>query len=189
MSKFFLSILRNFMKKEYVDKNLGDLTKLNFRNPHEFLGIEKIYLGPSVQILIENKTVNIADLKSFRLRALEYYQTLCSEIRKRFDFNNPVLKNLQLLEPTSILSGKFISLMPLAKEFPNIESNIHQLNFEYRQLMNIKWDPWTKVDTQMYAFWLNVFAMQNAENGPLFPILSKFVKAMFSLPHSTAEVE
>lgn len=59
-------------------------------------------------------------------------------MNKRFDFNNHILVNMKLINPSTILQEKPISIMPLAKHFPNLvaEDKLQELDNEWRLLRN-----------------------------------------------------
>lgn len=184
MSAFFVSLLRNFMKKDYIDRNLNELNKINPLNPFNYLELNDIYFGPGVVLFCETVHIIPEELRSFKLKALEYYVQLCLQIQNRFPFGNSVFTKLSIIDPVSISEQKFNSIVTLAKEFPNIVDDIGGLDFEYRLLLTY---PIEKDDIESY--WINIFTQKNGENDAMFPLLTKFVKAMLSLPHSTAEVE
>lgn len=44
-------------------------------------------------------------------------------------------------------------------------------------------------DWQLDSYWQNVFERKNAENQTKYPLLTKLVKALLSLPHENVDVE
>lgn len=186
MTGFYVSFLRNFLKKSYVDVHLNDVSKVVVNNPDNYRQINEIYFGPKVKIFCEKHAVDEKDLKDFQLRSLDFYVQLCLQIKKRFTFNT-VIEKLSLLDPVLICDQQFDSIVPLANEFPNIVTDMYGLDYEYRQVMNIPVLSTLQQDVEKY--WTGVCDMRNGTKEFMFPNLRTFVKAMFSLPHSTAEVE
>lgn len=186
MTGFYVSILRNFLKKPYVDKHLNDVSNIVVTNPDNYRAIDEIYFGPGVKIICEKHAVSEKDLNDFRVNCLGFYVQLSTQIKKRFTFNS-VIEKLSLLDPVLICGQKFDSIVSLANEFPNIATDLYGLDYEYRQVMNIPCLATLQHDVE--KFWTEVFDMRSGANEFMFPHLRTFVKAMFSLPHSTAEVE
>jgi hypothetical protein len=65
---------------------------------------------------------------------LDYYITLCINIRMKYDFKNAVLEKFSLIDPQVFLNNdKILSIIPLAKNFPNLCDDINVLDMEYRE--------------------------------------------------------
>jgi hypothetical protein len=65
---------------------------------------------------------------------LDYYITLCINIRMKYDFKNAVLEKISLIDPQVFLNNdKILSIIPLAKNFPNLRDDINVLDMEYRE--------------------------------------------------------
>lgn len=99
------------------------------------------------------------------------------------------MKDLQILDPLVLKDSAIQSVAPLAASFPNIieETKIQELDTEWRLLRNT--DIATGSDGTVQDFWMNVRKRKYADNSPVFPLLSKFVWSLLSLPHSSAAVE
>lgn len=182
MSGFYVSILRNFLKKSYIDRHLTDIQSISITDPHHYIDIDEMYVGP---FLCPTQHIDRHDMMVFKKHVLSFYVELCIQIKRRFSFSNTVISNMEIIDPVKMSVQAYGSIAPLAKNFPNICSDLRGLDFEYRQIINLPIPRSTKID----VFWMDVFQMKNGANKIMFPKISKFVKAMFSLPHSTAEVE
>lgn len=132
----------------------------------------------------------LPDLKAFRVRALDFYIELCTQIRQRFSFNDPILNFLPKLEPTRALSGETSSIMPLVQHFPAFsESEYEEINIEWRQLADTAQIEENFRNLQFEDFWEKISSLKNSCKQPMFPLLGKLVKHILCLPHSSAAAE
>lgn len=97
--------------------------------------------------------------------------------------NCKILNQIHCLHPNNF--NEYPSIIPLCKEFPNIvkKNEFEEIDEEYRMAMiNLK-------NENIDAFWADVFQVKNSSGDFLYPMLIKFVKAMLSLPRSSAVAE
>lgn len=87
---FYRTILRNFIIKDHLDNTL--ITSINPSNPRNFIELNKIHFGAQVEIMLNEFNIDLNELNNFKIRCLDFYVELCIQIKKRFDFNNPVLE-------------------------------------------------------------------------------------------------
>ena len=100
---------------------------------------------------------------------------------------------IPVLEPinfTKVATTPATSIAPLACRFPNSieEKDLNDLDTVWRELRNIN----VPIETQSsstYKFWVMEQKMTCGDGIPKFPLLSKFVLLMLSLPHSIANTE
>jgi hypothetical protein len=119
MSGAYKLLLSYYIKPDYL-KNT-DVTKLQYRNPSNFLPLENIYLGPKVAIELNNKVLSNAQQHELRKNCLSFYVEAAHQIYKRFSFNSKeaqLIKSLSFLVPSNI--AKTDSIGSVAGSFPNI---------------------------------------------------------------------
>lgn len=136
VNDLYRSLLRNFLKKDCIDKT--DLSTIDVSNSSNFSPIETMYFGAKTELLMTSDTIDQTDLHNFRLRALEFYIELSIQIKKRFNFCNPVLNFLKDLNPEVAVSGEMASIIsPATKYFPGLVKDVEQLNAEWRLLADL----------------------------------------------------
>lgn len=100
MEVVYKMILECYMKPEYL--NSTDISKIQYRNPINFLPSEKIYLGGTCTVALENNNlISKTAQEQFRTNCLNFYVECSHQIYKRFPFN---AANVQLLKLLSFLN-------------------------------------------------------------------------------------
>ncbi|CAH1106950.1 unnamed protein product [Psylliodes chrysocephalus] len=124
---------------------------------------------------------------TFCTRCLDFFIESCVQINKRFDFGDNILKKLEIIDPHQVLSGNNLTIIHLARHFPNLikESERQVLDNEWRLLRNTKL---TNTDT-IEQFWVFIKNMCYGDSTPMFLNVSNFVINLLCLPHSSANVE
>lgn len=132
---------------------------------------------------------NNNSVNNFRLRCLDFYIELCSQIQKRFSFNDPILNFCKIFNPLTVVSGNINSIAAKSIQyFPQLVTDIEKLDFEWRlsadseEVQSIK-------DLDFEEFWEKIFRMKNSTDELLFPNLSILVKGIMCLPHPSATAE
>ncbi|KAJ8930521.1 hypothetical protein NQ314_016668 [Rhamnusium bicolor] len=163
--------------------------KLTTSDPKYFIKLEDIYFGAKVELPILNGNVEVMELKNFRLRALEFYVELCQQIKKRFNFENPVLQFISNFNPKNALSGEVNSIVAGSMtHFPNLVTDIEKLNSEWRLIASCD-ELKVKSEKILEEFWSYAFDLKNNLGVVMFPSLNNFVKGILCLPHSSASAE
>lgn len=187
VSDLYRNLLRNFLKKEYIDRT--NLKSINTSDPSNFVTLESMYFGTKAELLLHKEGVDQVEIHNFRLRALEFYIELSQQIKKRFNFSDDVLNFLKILDPKVAVSGDVPSIAVTSLQyFPNLVDNIENLNSEWRLLADVS--ELKKYDlTDAENFWSHVFKMKNQLDQPMFPSITIFIQGLLSLPHSSAAAE
>ncbi|KAI5754920.1 hypothetical protein M8J77_012627 [Diaphorina citri] len=183
------TILKYYMQPIYVDQ-----TPISSLNPEEnryFLQLDEMYFGPDVVTLKhELDPMFYNDFHDFQVRCLNFYVEFCRQLLKRVDFTDDVLKNLIMLSPKKCKCDYFRTIIPLAKLFPNLadENIFEQLDREWRF---IKSSGTLSGELDFISFWNKVFEQKYdiSESRPKYPHITKFVKAMLCLPHTSGATE
>lgn len=188
VSDLYKNILRNYLNPDYIKKNENTLKNIDPKNPRNFLNIEKVYLGTKVELLSANN-INEKEFGDFKLKCLEFYIELATQLKSRFDFEDPILNFVSLFDPKEAISGKIVSIAAASnKFFPNLITDLEKLNSEWRMLPDVT-HLRNFIDSDLETFWNTVFAMKNGAEEPMFPNLTHFVKGIICLPHSSAAAE
>lgn len=183
LKSLYKTILSNYMTDAAI--NSVDLNSIDFTNPKNFLEVDNIYIGANAQNLILNsKSLSVENIREIKKSCRNYYIALCKEIVKRFDFENKILKAMEITDPQNL--GP--TLLPLMQLFPNLvkETNFQDIDGEWRQLRNLEID---MDKTDFEKFWAYVFQIKDATNELMFPHLKNFLSALIALPHGSAVVE
>lgn len=178
------TIMEFYIKSSYLANT--EIEYVNYKNPDNFVPIENLYMGAKVTAAISQSQHPESDVKAFKLKILDFYVEGVTQIYKRFPFANPVLKQIDLIDPIVVQQKKYNSLAGVATHFPNItgEENWQQLDNEWRLLMNADID----FTQNVTKFWQNE-SKEKIGDEYAFPTLSKFINGLMALPHSSAAVE
>lgn len=186
----FKMILKFYMKTSYVNETaLPDLDPIL---ECQFLLLENMYFGARADALISSLDPTSYEMVlHFKGHCLNFYMEFCSQLLERVDFKDPVIKYLYILNPEIYKSDLYLSIRPLAMLFPNvIESNLlDELESEW---WDIKSSSSFKSTEHFFVFWNKVIVEKHADSifqsGPKYPLMSKFLKAMLCLPHSSESI-
>uniref|UniRef100_A0A8D8SK92 Uncharacterized protein n=1 Tax=Cacopsylla melanoneura TaxID=428564 RepID=A0A8D8SK92_9HEMI len=183
------TILKHYMQPNYVDET--PISSFSPEDNRYVLPLDEIYFGTDVTCLkLQLDPIFYNDIQDFQIRCLNFYVEFCKQLLKRVDFSDPVLNNLLMLNPPKCKSEFYPSFVPLAKLFPNLadEKTYEQLDREWRL---VKYCSTLKPDLEFMTFWNQVFEMRYgvADARLKCPLLTKFVKAMCCLPHSSGATE
>ncbi|KAJ8888785.1 hypothetical protein PR048_008277 [Dryococelus australis] len=118
-----------------------------------------------------------------------FFIETASQIYKRFQFENTVLKEREVLDRKYFLKKKIPSIAHLASKFPAIVTydRLQSLDMEWQLLRNHKFDFDENVSAE--EFWFHVKKLNAGDGSPMFPHLISFVEDLLCLPHSSANVE
>lgn len=116
---------------------------INPKNPDCFLELNKIYLGAAFEKFLMTSVAkpNAQELHCVQLNCLNFYSTLCSEIRSQIDFRNKLLNDIaNTLNTNTIFTDQNSSIVQIARYFPNIvnDQQMENLNLEWRLLREFK---------------------------------------------------
>lgn len=192
----FTDILLLYMDRAYIMNT--PLHKINPRQGDKILNYKCIYLGVHVMNDLKKEEIkNKPDLlNDFYGKVVGFLTTACAEIKKRFDFNDPILPKIACLMPKKASSQKeretTPTLMPLMELLKRIASddleNWQKIDDEWRELCNYKLQEHL-ADLEPDEFWGNISQIRSPLGEHLFRNLSMFALGILSLPHSNAECE
>ncbi len=184
------TILSCYMKESYLSKT--PLKQLRFRDPNNFKPKEEMYLGVNVDTELRSSAqYEKVAIDRFRLNCLEFYIEAASQINKRFSFGSEKLEILKALSPKVVFNKEIPSLVTLLHIYSHIvPGDMQEVDTEWRILSN-SLVTLVDVDSTMKPeeFWSKVGKVNYMDNQPMVPHLSKFMKTLLCLPHSSATVE
>lgn len=188
LKKQFKIIVKSFLKGDYVEKN--KVHSIDPLNVHQYLNIDDMYFGAKTELLYGTLTND--ELLTFKKRALDFYVTLSLQIKKRIDFNDPILNAVEALHPAAVMTdhGKQqFSIANLLQLFPNIikEDELEMINSEWRLIPEFK-DNLKNIDDPE-EFWIKVRKIKDGEHCFLLKNIGDFALSVLSLPHSSASTE
>lgn len=116
-----------------------------------------------------------------------FYVQSCSQIFTRFPLKNNIFSKFEFLNPPVVKNGSVNSLTEIALRFPNLikENELQSLDNEWRHLRNTE----IEFDDNVILFWKQIKNIKYGNEEYTFPILSRFVFDLLTLPHSSANVE
>lgn len=110
LSAFYKTILECFIKRELINKMPPD--KINFKDPHNYLALNDIYLG--TKVCLSESRLTHEQKHILHTRCLDFFIESCVQISKRFDFSDSILKKLEIIDPHHVLIGSTPTIVPLA---------------------------------------------------------------------------
>lgn len=188
VTSLYKVILKSFLKKSYLEKT--DLKDIVVSNPNNYVLLDDLYCGANVENFLKNNQnqTDPIEIKNFKLRVLEYYIELAKQIKKRFNFEDDILKFASKFSPRSVLTGEYNTISQVQDLFPYLTIDIEKLDFEYRLISEMnelkKYD-----DNDMVQFWSCIANINSELNEKMFPNVSRVAKIIMSLPHSSATAE
>lgn len=165
---------------------------LNHKDSRKFVPLEKIYLGvhatETFETLKQDPNVNKSDINTFLKSCLEFYIELTSNLKQRFEFEDPLYDLLTIIDPVKAQSFETKSLKGILNRFPVLNVNVQDLDNEWRQHALLEHDKLC-LSKNAEEYWPEIFKLKNAAGNELFPNLRKAVFFLFLLPFSNASVE
>lgn len=136
MTSMYKLILGCFIKRKVI--NSTPIKNISVANPHNYLDIRNIFCGVNVDLLLslEPTIINDTDKQNFKLRCLEFYVKLCTQIKTRFDFGNEYFAFAANFTPQVAISGEKLSIAEAVNLFPHLNLNIEEVNIEW-QLISV----------------------------------------------------
>ncbi|XP_074038465.1 protein FAM200B-like [Leptinotarsa decemlineata] len=187
IKSLYKTFIKCFIKKEVIEdfERKSSIDKINVTDPHNYIPIESTYFGAKVDALLKQDiNIHMQELTSFKLRCLEFYTEICTQIKERFDFSDKILSFASNFIPETACEGSIRSIAEFINFFPHIEVDIEAANIEWNLMVEASFDKETKENIN--AFWRAVQIKKNVLGEPMFPNLMIIVRVIMSLPHSSA---
>lgn len=187
-------LARNYIKDELLA--IRSVFEIDFSNPRNFKAMETdMHFGAEFELFaidqIESRKLQDRQLAATKKNCLAFYIKLCSEIKRRVNSEDPLLRMLDWLSPETALSGSVPSIIPLFRIFKdcfNGSLEVEALNREWRRLPFLKKEL-GEGKVSVLEFWNSVSALKDGAGDSAFVHLPIFIKGIMSLPHSSASAE
>ncbi|CAI6358771.1 unnamed protein product [Macrosiphum euphorbiae] len=197
MVSTYKDLLSSFMKQDYINKTPIHL--INPENVDEYIPSTQMYLGIKVLKEIEKPNINSnkALLNDFYWRAQQFLKIACSQIKKKYDFSNPLMSKIKLMDPkvaTSKIRENNSTIFPLLKVLPRLtelnDELLQNIDDQWRLLnnFNIPTDILNNLE-EPDVFWFKLSNLQMGNQDYPFVHLANFALGALSLPHSNADCE
>lgn len=157
-----------------------------------------IYLG--FAIMQEKNNPNVKSfpdgLEHFLSSCQDFLTVVCVQIKKRFEFDDPVMELMKQLKPKYALSrvqkGVTRSIIPLISNAPRVcPVELYQItDDEWRHLPQHKFDDESDMENmEIDIFWGTLLDLKTDGGEHLFRNIARTALALFSLPHSNCDSE
>ena len=194
VEKLLKTICINYLEVEYV-KNTSDIFDLDHQYLLMFVENKNIYLGvlaaESIYNLRTSDNVHQRDLDVFYNGIRQFYITLVSKLKERYQFTDPVFKVIKIVDPPFAQSLKINSLQCVIARFPILKQFVDQqkLDQEWQQhgLNHEEYQLESTLSPEDY--WRKAFQLRNAAGVSLFSNLEKVMGLLLVLPFSNVAVE
>jgi hypothetical protein len=196
MEVTYKDILLTFMKRDYIMKT--PIADIDPDDKTKYLKSSELYLGIKLTNILSYDFITQRQdlLTHFYDKCQSFLRTSCLEIKKRYNFDDPILSLLSCLSPKITLSSikrqTWPSLLPLMNKVPRI---IDKTNINLMQTIDDQWRTLplnipknVNADMETGIFWSNMYVSNEFENSG-FKELANFALTVLSLPHSNAECE
>lgn len=196
ISEAYVCLLSCFMKGNVLKTE--DPSSIDPNSYMNFLPLKDLYLGVNVSTEIDRLSTDISlkpGIQVFLQRMQSFLSELCNQLKKRLPITS-IFKDLQFLDPQHIVYKEFVSILTIAKRFPNLvdDKNIQNIDDELRQMKFDKnlsdlLESGGSVASAILSvdkFWGAVGKIMSANGAINYP---NFAKALLSLPMSNASCE
>ncbi|XP_055584769.1 uncharacterized protein LOC129737633 [Uranotaenia lowii] len=189
MKTFYLLLLNNICGELFL-KNLKNINAPGFEE--NILPKDKIYVGLAAEESISaGGGMDEGRKQTFREICCEFYKKLIKQIRKRFNFDDPMFKVSAIMNPVNLEEHQDLS--PVLEQFKNFynEDDKQDLENEFRELRLKIMCQELKVDKTLGVekSWNQLLNTVSANGKCSFPLLRKLVFNFLIIPHSSASVE
>lgn len=156
-----------------------------------YVTLENVYLGRKIHDKFRTNQFTEAIKTEFRIKCLEFYIELVTQIYKRFPFQSEyvnALKSFTFLNPRNIRKINSLRDVLNCNIFRNFVNHDMDIDMEWRYLRNS--DQIAQLfELNPIAFWQEIGRIKKGDDSPAFPYLTKLTSFIFTLPHSSAAVE
>lgn len=179
------------MKRNYVLKT--PLSELDPTCQNKFLKHSEIYLGVKVMnhVSLDSITKRQDLLENFYISCIEFLKVSCVQIKKRYNFSDPILPLLNVLTPYVALSSEKRSeynvqnsILSLTQKCPRIVSTdlFQAIDDQWRLMSLVHFSEDIINEKEPDKFWILIKNL----NSEQFKDLATFALQVMSLPHSNA---
>ena len=196
ITSLYKILLSYFCKPDAIHRT--ELHNLDPNDESIYLPINQIYLGLAVHGLFQRDDIrsNQNIVTDVRLRCRTFFVILCMQIKKRFNFDNNLLKMASILSPKKLLDAKTRQDMPSMYEFvmevPRIyHSQLQELDNQWRNIPfhSFTDDMMRDPNCDILTFYRNLSNEKDVHGKKIFKTFAGFALDVLSLATSNADVE
>lgn len=192
----YKDLLSAYMKTNYT--NQSNIQEINPEEESQFLPKQQMYLGIAIfkelqkPLIFNNKNL----LNDFYTRVQHFMKTACAQVKKKYNFSDPIMPGMRLMDPETALSTEtritHSSLFPLISLLPRLtelkDDIIQSIDDEWRLL------PCYNISEHILnhlkepdVFWYKLGNLKLESGEYPFKNVSDFALYVLSLPHSNAD--
>lgn len=196
----YRDILLCFLERSYVMQT--ELGAIDPARHEKQLNNNQLYLGVGVATGINHPDImsKPEKKKEFFQRCRKFLEVGAQEIKKRWNFSDPVMSTIHMLAPKNALSHDFRQKMPsiveIATALPRIAPKgedsltmLQQLDNEWRNLPLVDFPLEIKKEEDVDVFWAKLVSWKNTLGEFPFKTIATFALDALVLPHSNADCE
>lgn len=114
--------LLSFMDRDYVLHN--NIARIDPTDTAKTLPLNAMYFGIGVMQLLNMQKLSPAAVTEFCMRCQMFLKVACQEIKKRFNFDDPILTQIECLSPAIAIDAHSRALYPSL--FPLMQTECHE---------------------------------------------------------------
>ncbi|XP_063436782.1 uncharacterized protein LOC134718215 [Mytilus trossulus] len=196
MTVLLRTFLGKFVKARVIQSH-QDLTTVPYSDTANQLQDNILAVGLYTRTYMADHTDDISPsvLAKFFKSVRSFYNVVVAKMLAKFPFKDPVVCGLAFLNPSTRGDLPSSSVTVVARRFPSVvpEHLLQQLEEEftaYQVTPSSELPTYTPDSTRVDQYWGQVSQMTNRITGtPRFPLLSKIVSAVCTIPNSNADCE
>lgn len=198
MSNAFKDFLSIVINQRVISLNSSKLYEIDLDNSANYIPIDQMYLGISVNNAIQN-TDKVKDKKNvteFGKKCQDFVITACKQIKMRYDFKDQTMILISCLSIKVALGNvndRPQSLLPLMNCFHRITSKDTKtqqiIDDQWRSLPLINLPDQIKTETSVDTFWYKIKTFDIGDGVLEYEQLGNFALNALVIPHSNASCE
>ena len=183
--------MRRFLKLEVVAKKTGkELLNIDVKKDKNQLAEEDVVVGAKTERLLKNLSPHVQKRERGNMR--KFFIAVTRYLQKKLPIADNLLISAACLNPDNRKTKHSVrSIKCLAKHFPHVvtENEISIVTDEWKLYQLESEENLTHQDGRIDHYWWNVFKIKTMSGDIKYPLLSKLVKSVLSLPHGNSAVE
>ena len=191
MDRLLRKLLVKFVQLRHI-RNVADLRTIDYSDRGIQQGHSTIAVRMKVRAFLEDDEVAPAVQAAFISDVRAFYCAVVRKMVAKFPFDDPVLRDLGVLDPAARENLTYEPIVRLAARFaPDVDPE--QLKDEYEAFQLLGKDAIRLMEDgsarPIDQVWSEVFTIKTPMHVIRFPLLAKVMTPLLCLPHSNADAE
>ena len=191
MDRLLRKLLVKFVQLRHI-RNVADLRTIDYSDRGIQQGDSTIAVGMKVRAFLEDDEVAPVVQAAFISDVRAFYCAVVRKMVAKFPFDDPVLRDLGVLDPAARENLPYDPIVRLATRFaPDVDPE--QLKDEYEDFQLLGKDAIRLMADgsarPIDQVWSEVFTIKTPMHVIRFPLLAKVMSPLLCFPHSNADVE